>query len=113
MKRNFCHITGGVVDFTLLCPYNRTVKKLTQEEIDEFVRGKGLIEIKAADPEEGERILGFLKKHGAFIATPKGTFKVTGENLDLLRSSGFNFSEVSSPKSLSPGGRGEGEGGFT
>lgn len=70
------------------------MKKLTQEEIDDFIRGKGLIEIEAADTEEGERILGFLKKHGAFIATSRGTFKVTEEKLNLLRTSGFDFIEV-------------------
>jgi len=70
------------------------VKKLTQEEIDDFIRGKGLIEIEASDPLEGERILGFLKKKGAFIATSQGTFKVTPENLSLLKETGFIFSEV-------------------
>lgn len=70
------------------------MKKLTQEEIDDFIRGKGLVEIEASDPLEGQRILEFLKKKGAFIATSQGTFKVTPANLSLLKETGFIFSEV-------------------
>lgn len=78
------------------------MKKLTQEEIDDFIRGKGLIEIEASDPLEGQRILDFLKKKGAFIATSKGTFKVTQANLSLLKETGFVFTEVEKKEEEKP-----------
>lgn len=84
----------SLVDFTPGGPYNDRMKKLSQQEIDDLIGGKGLIEIEASDLLESERILEFLKKKGAYIATSEGTFKVTQEIVGLLKESGFKFSEV-------------------
>ncbi len=70
------------------------MKKLSQAEVDDFILGKGLVEIEPQDPAEGKRILDFLKKQGAFIATPAGNFKITPDKADLLKGAGFKFSEI-------------------
>ena len=71
-------------------------RKLSDEEIDAFIRGEGLIEI-AVDPSDESDFQDFLKKKGGYLATKHGTFKVGFDLLGLIKKRGFKFKIIGGP----------------
>ena len=70
------------------------MKKMSQEEVDAFIRGENLIEIEIDDPGVLMELTGILRQRGGYIATADGTYKIRTELLDELLSMGFRILEV-------------------
>ncbi|HEY4716395.1 MAG TPA: hypothetical protein VII00_04755 [bacterium] len=69
------------------------MKKLTQNEINAFIDGTGLVEI-LPDLSDADRVFNFLKKRGGFISTRDTTYKVTEETYTLLITMGFKIQNI-------------------
>lgn len=70
------------------------MKKMTQQEVDAFIRGEGLIEIEIDDPGVRMELEALLKKRQGYIATAEGTFKIHPDLLKELLELGFEIQEI-------------------
>ena len=70
------------------------MKKLSDSEIDDYLWGPGMVEVKIEDQVSESEIFAFLKKQGGFIATKTGTYRVTRETLKLILDRGYPIREI-------------------
>lgn len=70
------------------------MKKLTDEEIDEYLWGSGTVEIGIDDLVMENEIFSLLKKWGGFIATDRGTYRVSREAFNQIQGRGYPVREI-------------------
>ena len=70
------------------------MKTLNDSELDEYLWGRGLVEIEISDPVAEAQVFALLKKRGGFIATRRGTYRVSRETLKFIRDQGHLISET-------------------
>jgi len=70
------------------------MKKLSDEEIDNYLWGSGTVEIEIEDPIQEIEIFTMLKKRGGFIATDRGTYRVSRETFNQILARGYPVQEI-------------------
>jgi len=68
--------------------------KLDNNEIDDLLKGVGLIEIEIDDPITEAEVFEIMKRHGGFIATKEGTYMVSEELLQKILNRGYAIREI-------------------